>query len=162
MKKVLIGIFFLCAGILFSQDKRTYFHAEMDMIIPNDKKVVYSFSEGEINLDERIMWGTSFTYNYKLFRKLSVGALGGLNYLSYPKVTSLKYGGSLRYIFSTDYQTNVFLQLMGYIPLNSKYSTESVEVRFGLGMPVARINDLTMTLGMYVIAANYEVVKPIL
>lgn len=55
IKKVLIGIFFLCAGILFSQDKRTYFHAEMDMIIPNDKKVVYSFSEGEIKLGERIM-----------------------------------------------------------------------------------------------------------
>lgn len=159
MKKLLFGMLLLCVGTLFAQDKRTYFHTEVDMIIPNDKKVVYSYSGGEVNLDERIMWGASLTYNYNLFRKFSIGALGGLNHLSNPSITSLKFGGSFRYTFITEYQANVFLQIAGYIPLNSKFATEFGEVRFGLGMPVARFNDMTMTLGMYVMASHYDVTK---
>ncbi len=31
---------FLCVKILFAQDKSSYFHIELDMIIPNNKKVV--------------------------------------------------------------------------------------------------------------------------
>lgn len=161
MKKILFGMFPLCVGTLFAQDKRTYFHTEVNMIVPNDKKVVYSYSGGEVNLDERIMWGASFTYNYNLFRKFSVGALGGLNYLSNPSITSLKFGGSFRYTFISEYQANLFLQLAGYMPLKSGMEVDLGEVRFGMGMPVARFNDMTMTLGMYVMYARFDFTKPL-
>ncbi|MDO4229398.1 MAG: hypothetical protein Q4C98_06260 [Capnocytophaga sp.] len=161
MKKLIFGFLFFAITTVFAQDKRTYSLAEIDIIIPRSDKVTYSYEGGKVNLSERVMWGATYSYNYNLFKKFSVGALGGLTYLSNPSLTSLKVGGTFRYTFISEYQANVFLQVAGYIPFNSKYGADLGEFRFGVQMPIVRFDTCSMTLGVFVTYSGFDVKKPL-
>lgn len=162
MKKFFLITFLLSFYFGFAQDKRTYFHSELDMVLPYDQKVIYSHSRGNYNLDERIMVGASFTYNYNLFNRFSAGALAGFSYLPNPSIPTLKFGGSLRYTFIPEYQANVYLQLAGYVPLTSGVSMfDFGELRAGAMFPIARFEKYTLTLGFYTIVSYFELSKPL-
>ncbi|MDO5638161.1 MAG: hypothetical protein Q4G18_13075 [Myroides sp.] len=162
MKKNILAIFILFVGVVSAQDKRWYSHAELDVVFPRIDKVTYSYIGGEIKLDEKLMYGLNYSYNYNIFSKFSVGAVTGFTQMLNPELTTMKIGGVFRYTFIKEYQANAFLQITGHIPLSNKVAFDLGEVRAGVSMPIARFsNGNSMTLSLYVLYNSYNIKKPL-
>ncbi|RIY38146.1 hypothetical protein CKY20_00955 [Capnocytophaga canis] len=164
MKKIILVIFLLSSvgiGIVSAQDKKWYSQAELDMIIPRNDKVIYSYSGGQVSLNERVMWGVNYSYNYNLFKKFSVGGVSGLTILPQPSITAIKFGAVFRYTFIEDFKANMYAQIAGYLPLTNGVETDLGEARFGVNLPIARYDAFQVNLSLFVIYSRFDLNKPL-
>ena len=70
-------------------------------------------------LNEKPIISSDFAVNYRLFRILSVGAVGGFTHFQNPVASGLKLGGVLRLNPVKNYQGNIFVQVAGFLPLST-------------------------------------------
>lgn len=161
MKKILFALTVLFSVFSYAQDKRTYSLAELDFIIPRSGKVIYSYDKGEVPLDERLLFGLNYSFNYNLFRKFSVGAVTGISYLSNPKFTTAKLGGRFAFTFIEEYKANAFLQITTQIPLQNNIGFDMGDIRLGINLPIVRASGYTVHLGVFATYISYKVTKPL-
>lgn len=147
--------------ISFSQEKKTYSLAELDITIPRENGVVYNYTTGQVFLKEYVMYGISYSYNYNVSKRFTLGALGGVTHLGNPLTTALKMGAVFRFTFIPDYQANGYVQLLGYVPFNSGRTIGLGEARMGINIPIARFEKSVMTLGFYTAVARFDISKPL-
>ena len=179
MRKIVYVIFFLVLPYSVKgqnlEDKRWFSQAEVEITIPRRDKVLYSFSDintvditknrdyrvGGIVLDRKVLWGTNYSINYQLFRRWSIGALGGFTYLSYPSISVLKLGGVIRFDFSEEFKANAFLQLSDYIPLKKSLQHNLGEIKLGLSIPVLVEDKFSINASLYTLYSTFHMAKPL-
>ena len=126
MKHFLFLIFSLVFTLGYSQSKWDT-SIELDFVFPNQKDYFYNDSDNRIfntDLNDSGFLLSSFglqgNYNYYLFRKLSVGVLGGIQTETKQNFIMLKLGGILRYYFVDRDNVYIYLQNANNFSLNTE------------------------------------------
>lgn len=177
MKRVYIIILLLCTSFTYAQEnKRWFFQADIEILFPNKDKTEYSLTDGggpiseaifgnlnRILLEDKVAYGFNYSFNYRFWGGLSVGAVTGLNHLPLPQasLTTVKLGGQLRYTFVEEYKAGLYLQLVSFLPLRSNIEADFGEVRLGITIPISQGEDYNFTLGLFTSYINYRLKKPL-
>ncbi|GIZ15895.1 hypothetical protein [Capnocytophaga catalasegens] len=174
MKKVyIIILLLLCTSLTYAQEnKRWSSYADIEILFPNKEKTEYSYNNGDISriafsnksrilLEDKVAYGFNYSFNYRFWGGLSVGAVTGLNYLPLPQasLTAVKLGGQLRYSFE-EYNAGLYLQIAGFLPLRSNIEANFGEVRLGI-IPISQGEDYNFTLGLFTSYISYRLNKPL-
>ena len=161
MKKQIFIVFLtLCCGLIYSQEKWVA-SIELDFIFPNKKDYFYNDSENKI-FDTEIedsgfllnSFGLQGNYNYFLFKKLSIGILGGFQVQSKLDYSMLKLGGILRYYFVDRENVFIYLQDANNFTLNKEKFKSGNNFRLGLGVPFIKRSNFNI-IGNLFFEQNY-------
>lgn len=102
MKRSIISIFFLLwVSLAYSQeDKRWNSNLDLDILFPSKEKTIYFMTDGggpiseaifgnksEIKLKEKASFGFTYSFQYRFWGGLSIGAVTGLNHLPLPETS---------------------------------------------------------------------------
>ena len=155
MKHFLFLIFSLVFTLGYSQSKWDT-SIELDFVFPNQKDYFYNDSDNRIfntDLNDSGFLLSSFglqgNYNYYLFRKLSVGVLGGIQTETKQNFTMLKLGGILRYYFVDRDNVYIYLQNANNFSLNTDKFKSGNNLRLGLGLPFIRRESFSITSNLF-------------
>mgnify|MGYP001045013334 FL=1 len=144
MKLYLTTILIFCFVCVHSQSKWET-SIELDFIFPNKKDYFYNDSsnrikEAEIKDDGFLLnsFGIQASYNYFLFKKMSIGIVGGMQTKSNPKLSLIKLGGILRFYFVDRDNVYIYLQDANNFTLNKEKFKSGNNLRLGLGFPIKK------------------------
>ena len=77
--------------------------------------------------------------------------------------TALKVGGVVRLFMDKDsYNTDIFGQLSGFIPLSKKVKASLGEAKLGLSIPIAEEDNFAVAVLLHIAYVTYDVAVPIL
>lgn len=155
MKQYFTILFILIYGLGYSQSKWDT-SIELDFVFPNKKDYFYNNSNNKI-IDSEIIddgfllssFGIQGNYNYYLFKKLSIGVLGGFQTQSSPDFSMLKLGGILRYYFVDRDNVYIYLQDANNFSLNNDKFKSGNNLRLGLGFPVIKKERFNITGNLF-------------
>ena len=161
MKKLIILIYILTSSFGYAQDKqskRWYSNAESDVIIHNKTKYSYSYLgsdnqkhtvwDEDLNV-KKIAIGFTYSYNYMLFRKLSLGALTGYKIYNQPDFQMLELGGVLKFFFVDTKNVFIYGSLTNEISLNKNQFKNGTNARIGIGVPVIKRDKFNISLNLF-------------
>ena len=144
MKLYLTTILIFCFVCVHSQSKWET-SIELDFIFPNKKDYFYNDSsnrikEAEIKDDGFLLnsFGIQASYNYFLFKKMSIGIVGGMQTKSNPKLSLIKLGGILRFYFVDRDNVYIYLQDANNFTLNKEKFKSGNNLRLRLGFPIKK------------------------
>ncbi|QDH80976.1 hypothetical protein FKX85_18770 [Echinicola soli] len=154
MKLFIISILIFCSGCTYAQD-RWISNIELDLVFPNKKH--YLYFDGRKNYDVELKdhgfllksFGVHGDYNYLLFKKLSIGVLGGFQTLSDPDYVMLKLGGILRYYFVDPNNVYVYLQDAHNFTLDKDKFKSGNNFRLGLGFPFLKRDRFNLNANIF-------------
>lgn len=146
MKHFLIIAFVFTYGLSFSQNKWVT-SLELDFVFPNKKDYFYNDSNNKI-IDTELKddgfllnsFGLQGSYNYLIFKKLSIGVIGGFQTQSKPDFSMIKLGGVLKYYFVDRDNVFVYLQDANNFTLDKEKFKSGNNLRLGLGFPFIKKN----------------------
>ncbi|GIZ15364.1 hypothetical protein [Capnocytophaga catalasegens] len=173
--KIVYIILLLCTSFAYTQEnKRWNSNLDLDILFPSKEKTTYSYHNGdisqiafenksEIKLKEKVSFGFTYSFQYRFWGGLSVGAVTGLNHLPLPQasLTTVKLGGQLRYTFVEEYKAGLYLQLVSFLPLRSNIEADFGEVRLGVTIPISQGEDYNFTLGLFTSYISYRLNRPL-
>ena len=177
MRKIILLVVFLLFQRIQAQDfynERWFFHSDISLNISPESKSIYSYAKNDldkqkgiygkdINLKTKPIYSTDFSVNYILSKTISVGALTGINHFRNPVATALKVGGIVRLFMAKDsYNTDIFGQLSGFIPLSKKVKASLGEAKLGLSIPIAEEDNFAVAVLLHIAYVSYDVAVPIL
>lgn len=155
MRHFLFVIFISVFTVGYSQNKWDT-SIELDFVFPNQKKYFYNDSDNRIFDTELNDYGfllSSFglqgNYNYFLFKKLSLGILGGFQTETKQNFTMIKLGGILRYYFVDRDNVYVYLQDANNFSLNTDRFQNGNNLRLGLGLPIMKRESYSLTSNLF-------------
>ena len=153
------------------KESRWFYQGELSFTFPRNGGAKYSYSwlnsrtnlyEGnEALLNEKPIISSDFTVNYRLFRILSVGAVGGFTHFQNPVASGLKLGSVIRLNPVKNYQGNIFVQVAGFLPLSTLVKPSIGEVKVGLSIPFLVRNKYSMFLSAYTSYTSFDVAEPL-
>lgn len=155
MKQFFIILFLLIYGLGYSQNKWET-SLELDFVFPNKKDYFYNDSNNKI-IDAELKddgfllssFGIQGNYNYYLFKKLSIGVLGGFQTQSKPDYSMLKLGGILRYHFVDIDNVYIYIQDANNFTLNKSRFKSGNNLRLGLGFPFIKKEGFNITGNLF-------------
>jgi len=155
MKQLFIILFILIYGLGYSQNKWET-SLELDFVFPNKKDYFYNDSNNKI-IDAELKdngfllssFGIQGNYNYYLFKKLSIGVLGGFQTQSKPDYSMLKLGGILRYHFVDRDNVYIYIQDANNFTLNKSRFKSGNNLRLGLGFPFIKKEGFNITGNLF-------------
>lgn len=122
--------------------------AQVDFIFPHTRD--YSYNNTEIELESSGFLLNSFgiqgDYNYFVFKKLSLGVVGGFQTQTKPSYSTLKCGGVLRYFFTDQESGFLYLQAVNNFSLNRDQFKTGGSARAGIGFPIVQKDDYQLNL----------------
>lgn len=138
-------------------EKRWFSHVDIDFAIANS--IEYNYIRRDENgdivygsqeeLKNKAAYGILYSYSYPIFRKFTLGAVGGFQHQVQQSISALKAGTIMRYHF-VDYESvNLNFMLAGNIALNDKIDSNFANLRFGLQFPITRIDGFVMNLNVF-------------
>lgn len=155
MKQFFIILFLLIYGLGYSQNKWET-SLELDFVFPNKKDYFYNDSnnkiiDAELKNDGFLLssFGIQGNYNYYLFKKLSIGVLGGFQTQSKPDYSMLKLGGILRYHFVDIDSVYIYIQDANNFTLNKSRFKSGNNLRLGLGFPFIKKEGFNITGNLF-------------
>lgn len=145
----------------FSQDKinkRWYSTIDVEFINPN--KVEYSYGiyspdyDAIIGGDDEITntnpsFGALYSINYNLFKKLSIGAITGIQYMNNPDFNMLKLGTNIKYFFVDSNNVYVYVDIAYDYSLNKNKFKNGANTRIGIGFPVLKRDDFNLNINIF-------------
>jgi hypothetical protein len=160
MRQFFIIVFIFTYAFGFTQSKWET-SVELDFVFPNKKNYFYNDENNRI-IDTEIKddgfllnsFGIQGNYNYLLFKKLSIGILGGLQTLSKPSLLMLKLGGILKYYFVDRDNVYIYLQDANNFTLNKEKFKSGNNLRLGLGFPFIKRDNFDI-IGNLFFEQNY-------
>ena len=176
MKEILYIIPFFAVGLATAQENMESTSVignvsteTITQVVPGGAKYSYSWLNSRTNLyegdeallNEKPIISSDFTVNYRLFRILSVGAVGGFTHFQNPVASGLKLGSVLRLNPVKNYQGNIFLQVAGFLPLSTLVKPSIGEVKVGLSIPFLVRNKYSMFLSAYTSYTSFDVAEPL-
>jgi hypothetical protein len=172
MKKTILMLLFLSfVTVSTAQNSKFYSTAEIDFVFPKNLDYDYSgVGRGGSNTDITksgfllTSFGAQYTYNYLLFSKFSVGALGGFQTFSDPDFSMLKIGGIMKFFFVDVDNVYTYIQVARAISLNKDQFKDGTGGRFGIGFPVLKWDNLAINTNVFVehTQLDLEGAKPLL
>lgn len=155
--KALLFILPLVFGInsMFAQSKWSK-SAQVDLVFPGKSEYFYKNSENvfydeDYEYDGFLLrsFGLQLDVNYFLFKKLSIGALGGFQTQLKPNYSFLKLGGVLKYYFVNKDEVYVYLLDANNFSLNSDKFNKGNNFRLGLGVPFSQKKSYNMVVHLF-------------
>jgi len=147
MKKQIFLLFVITSLSAFAQ-KKSYLEAGIDISAPQTKNYFYNNADNSINyvsIKEQGWllnnYGLNFSYNYLLFKRLSIGTLSGVYSDSKQKFSHLRLGGVVRYFFIKDKNYNFNLKLGKNITFDKKKFNNGVNFKISFGIPVYTLKE---------------------
>ena len=140
----------------YALEKQWIQTAELELILPSEIK--YKGSE----LDNKLSFGALYTINYPLFKKFTIGAVGGFQYQSQQSISAAKLGGMFRYYFQDYENANMYVLLAKNIAVSEKINSVLGNLRLGLQFPVDKDPNYTLTMNIFWDYNFYGIKKPLL
>jgi len=166
MKKCLIIIVLaaMTGGSAYAQSK-WYSTGEIEFIFPRAKE--YSYDDNNTNIGYKVdlptkegflldSYGLLYTYNYLLFRKLSLGVLGGAQVHNNPDIFMLKLGGIMKFFFVDEDNVYVKLILAHEFSTSKNDFNKGTTVRFGLGFPVLKKESFNLNVNIFTVYDYFD------
>ncbi|QDH80977.1 hypothetical protein FKX85_18775 [Echinicola soli] len=153
-KSIVIIVLIFCSGHIYGQN-RWISNVEIDFVFPQKKE--YTYFDGRKNNDVKLKdhgfllksFGIQGDYSYLLFKKFSIGALGGFQTLSNPDYVMLKLGGIFRYYFVDPDNVYVYLLSNYNFTLDQEKFKNGGNVRIGLGFPVLKRSGFNINANIF-------------
>ena len=89
----------------YALEKQWIQTAELGLSLPSETNYSYSkpvtngFAGYDKKLDNKLSFDVLYTINYPLFKKFTLGAVGGFQYQTQQSISAFNLGGILRYYF---------------------------------------------------------------
>ncbi|WP_264554165.1 hypothetical protein [Flavobacterium sp. N2038] len=161
MKKLAVLILTFISLYGYGQDKsceKWYSNIEFDVII--HKKATYSYSYIDNSNEKHVIWdeelnnkkiafGLTYSYNYMLFKKMSIGVLTGYKKYNQPDFSILELGGIMKFFFVDT--NNVFLYglVTSEISTNKNQFKSGTNARIGIGVPIIKRDKFNISLNLF-------------
>ncbi|MFW0738173.1 hypothetical protein [Flavobacterium sp. T12S277] len=161
MKKIIILIITLINSIGYTQDiplKKWYSDTQFDLII--HKRAKYSYSYLGADTEKHTVWdeqlnvkkpaiGFTYTYNYMLFKKLSIGILTGYKNYTSPDFSILELGGILKFFFVDTKNIYTYASLSNQFSLNKNQFRNGTNARIGIGLPIIKGDSFSLSINLF-------------
>ena len=161
MKRQVLLICIFISSFGYGQNKKVtkwYSNAEIDVIIHNKTK--YSYSYFGTDNTKHIIWdedlnvkkpaiGLTYSYNYMLFKKLSIGLISGYKKYNQPDFSMAEIGGVVKFFFVDTDNVFVYCSLTNEISLNKEQFKSGTNARLGIGVPVIKRNKFNVAINLF-------------
>jgi hypothetical protein len=161
MKKLIILILLSICSFGYAQDKvvkKWYSNADFELIFHN--KAEYSYSYIGFDNQKYTIWdeelnakspafGITYSYNYMVFKKISLGVLTGYKSYSKPDFSIIELGGVLKYFFVDTNNVFIYSSLSNEISLNKDHFKSGTNARIGIGFPLVRERKFNINLNLF-------------
>lgn len=156
-KKILFVCIFICS-FGNAQIKKWYSNADLELIM--HKKVTYSYNyvdtdgqkhyvgDEELNV-KNPAFGLTYSFNYMLLRKLSIGVLGGYKNYNEPDFSMLELGGIAKFFFVDTNNVYIYGSLASEFSLDKKQFKSGTNARIGLGVPIIKRDEFIISLNLF-------------
>ena len=171
MKKTLLILLLICNLTSYSQEKKWYSSSEIDFIFDNE--FTYLYHNGSLRYNS-FTWepdgfllntyAIQYDYNYLIFSKLSVGAVGGFEFQKDPNnYPMLKLGAVMRYFFVDDDNVYSYIQVLNSFTVDKEKFKNGVNARIGLGYPVLKEDSYNVKMNLFLQQNHFNLsgAKPI-
>jgi len=156
MKKTLI-LFFLLSLTGYSQDHsdKLFSNIDIEFIVANKVEYDYHYNDQPgLHIDEiantKPALGASYSYNFNLFKKLSLGVISGFQFQERPDLSMFKLGSTIKYFFVNNDNVFIFLNPYTYnFSLKKDQFKNGSNTRFGIGFPVLKRDDFNLNINVY-------------
>lgn len=124
----------------------------------------YKFKSDSETLRNRLSFASFYTINYPIIKKLTFGAIGGIQHQSQGSITGLKIGGLLRYYFKNYESANFYFMAARSIGVFGKVDNSPGygNARFGLEFPIKKDADINIILNLFWDNDSYKLKKALL
>ncbi len=154
-------------GTDYTLDKKWFSIAEVGFLIPSKASYIY-VSKGnnqttytDVELTRSISFGLTYSINYPVFNKLSLGAVSSFKYQTSQNIVALKLGGKMNYHFTNYENATLYLQVL-HNTISNKAKSEMGNVRLGLFFPIEELGENNVTLNFFWDKDFYRLNKPLI
>jgi hypothetical protein len=178
MKKIIVSLCFVFSFVAQSQnpldlvnagnaiakdtnpnqlEKRWFSHIDISFAVASEIQYNYRDRDenGNLNfgsqeeLSNKVGYDILYSYSYPIFKKFTLGAVGGFQYQVQQSISALKTGLIMRYHF-VDYESvNLNFMLAGNIAINDKIDSNFTNLRLGLQFPIAITDGYVLNLNVF-------------
>jgi len=161
-KKIFVGLLLLLGYFGYSQDKkpsRWFSTASIDFSVPHQMEYFYGYSVPENHngylggnttlKGYGVAFGTLYTINYLLFKRLSIGPITGFQFQVNPNYFMCKLGGRLTYFLVDKNNLYTYVQINNNFSLDKTQFSTGGHFRLGAGIPIAKIDNVNMDLEVF-------------
>lgn len=142
--------------------------AEFGISLPT--KINYDFIDGEITgkeLKRRLSFDLFYNIGYPILKKLTLGAVVGVQHQSQGSITGLKLGASLRYYLKNYEGVNFYLLITKGFGISSNVRNEAGNgnIRAGLQFPIKELTDFDnfrVVFNIFLDHDSYELKEPLI
>lgn len=137
--------------------KRWFSNVDISFAVANSIEYNYKSRDenGNINfgsqeeLTNKVGYDILYSYSYPIFKKFTLGAVGGFQYQVQQSISALKTGLIMRYHFVDYENVNLNFMLAGNIALDDKIDSNFANLRLGLQFPIATIDGYVLNLNVF-------------
>ncbi|CAM1369111.1 conserved exported hypothetical protein [Tenacibaculum sediminilitoris] len=142
--------------------------AELGMSLPT--KINYDFIDGDFTgkeLKRRLSFDLFYNIGYPILKKLTLGAVAGVQHQSQGSITALKLGGSLRYYLKNYEGVNFYLLITRGFGISSNVKNEAGNgnMRLGIQFPIKELTDFDnfrVVFNIFLDHDSYELKEPLI
>lgn len=158
MKKIIVLLCIFNYSFGNAQDKKWYSNADLELII--HKKVTYSYNYVDADGQKHSVWDEelntkspafrlTYSFNYMLVRKLSIGVLGGYKNYNEPDFSMLELGGIAKFFFVDSNNIYMYGSISSEFSLDKKQFKSGTNARIGLGVPIIKRDGFILSLNLF-------------
>ncbi|WP_435255317.1 hypothetical protein [Tenacibaculum sp. A30] len=141
---------------------------EFGISLPTE--INYDFFDGDYTgkeLKRRLSFDLFYNIGYPILKKLTFGAVAGVQHQSQGSITGLKLGVSLRYYLKNYEGVNLYLMTARSIGISSNVKNEAGNgnIRVGLQFPIKELTDFDnfrVVFNIFLDHDSYELKKPLI
>jgi len=178
MKKIIVSLCFVFSFVAQSQnpldlisagnaiakdtnpyqlEKRWFSHIDISFAVASSIEYNYKDRDenGNLNfgsqeeLTNKVGYDVLYSYSYPIFKKFTLGGVGGFQYQVQQSISALKTGLIMRYHF-VDYESvNLNFMLAGNIAISDKIDSNFTNLRLGLQFPIAVTDGYVLNLNVF-------------
>lgn len=154
-------------GRKYSLDKNWFSNVELEFLIPSKVRYNHFFKSNnqttftEEELKRNPSFGLTYSINYPVFNKLSLGAVTSFEHQTTYNITALKFGGKINYFF-TNYENATMYLMILHNTFSSKSNKEMGNVRLGLAFPITEMEEKDISLNLFLDHDFYRLNEPLL
>ncbi len=150
MNKLFLIIMFLLFFINGHTQDKWFSTVELDFIVPNEIEYSYFLEHyTSSHIESKTSFALQYAINYKLFDKLSVGALTGIQQQYGANFFMYKIGTNVKYYFVDSDNVYTYLQYAGNFTVDKNKFKNGNNLRLGIGFPVMKRNSFNLNLNIF-------------
>lgn len=152
---IILFLFITSLGYSQEQYERWFSTVDLEFIVPNNVEYDYHYTaQPGLYIDEiensKTAFGVSYSYNYSIFKKLSLGITTGYQVQGRPNISMFKLGPIIRFFFVNNDNVYLFLSPFTYnFSTNKERLKHGANTRIGIGFPVLKKENFNLNLNVF-------------